>query len=172
MTIFLLTPNNQKLNKNALLIKTELKKMGHQVITNEPSSATEQADLLIIETNKDSITLGYQIGVFINNRKPVLILHLKGTQLGDFVPGQTGNIYQYITIQSYAPEQIKTILQNYLEELKIDKRRFNFFITSDLAEYLNWVPFAKKKARSEFMRQLIRDQMKKDDEYQTYKKGK
>lgn len=172
MTIFLLTPNNQKLSKNALLIKTTLQKMGHQVLTCEPSPATEHADLLIIETNKDSITLGYQIGIFINNRKPVLILHPKDSQLGDFVPGQTDNIYQYITIQSYLPAQIKTILKNYLEELKIDKRRFNFFIASDLAEYLNWVPFAKKKARSEFMRQLIRDQMKKDEEYQAYKKGR
>lgn len=172
MTIFLLTPNNQKLSKNALLIKAELKKLGHQVLIGDPTPATEQADLLVIETNKDSIALGYQIGIFINNRKPVLILHPKNTQLGDFVPGQIDNIYQYITIKAYTTPQINVILKNYLEELKVDKRRFNFFITSDLVEYLNWVPFAKKKARSEFMRQLIRDQMKKDNEYQAYKKGR
>ncbi|HAM95916.1 TPA: hypothetical protein DCP13_02835, partial [Candidatus Azambacteria bacterium] len=84
-------------------------------------------------------------------------------------------MFRYLTIAAYNSKNLPEVLREYVKTLKKEKEaaaRFNFILNSDLEKFLNWVPFGKKTAKSDFVRELIREAMEEDEEYRAFLKKK
>jgi len=166
-------------------IVSELKALGHQVTADHilgktakilESQAKEeaekiyrklivwknQADLVVAETSYPSFGVGQEISYALMQQKPVIALHLPErkphllTAIGE----------EYLHIVEYTPETLKRTLADYIEYAKgVADTRFNFFISSDLGSFLDWVSKKRKLPRAVFLRQLIEEDMRKNKQY-------
>lgn len=164
MRIFL-NSGEESFHETTHTIRTILQNQGNDVATDPNSLEAKRADLLVLDAHKDSVRLGYRIGAFLTTKRPVLVLHPKETELHGFAPDDMENAYQYLTVKGYTEETVEKILKGYLANLNTNMRRFNFFISPDLDEYLSWVPYIKHVSRAEFVRDLIRETMENDTTY-------
>jgi hypothetical protein len=171
MKIFLISSDAWNCD-DAKKIAEILRKSGHEVITDTKNKKAQMSDVLVIHADRDNILIGYQMSSFINAKKPVLILQQKSTSLNSLVPETLDNAFQYLTIKTYTQNKLEQILRSYFKNLRISTRRFNFFIAADLDDYLSWIPYAKHIPRAEFVRNLIREQMEEDEDYQKHLKNR
>ncbi len=73
-------------------------------------------DLLVAEVSTPSHGVGFEIGYALQQNKPVLCLHRKGTPVSKMI---TGNYDPSLTVLAYANEkEITTQLRTYLQSLE------------------------------------------------------
>lgn len=161
-----------------------LKGLGHQVTvelleaekrTKTDVASEKKAEAVIIEIAKDTPLLGFRLASVLMEKKPILLLYLEGSKVGDLRALVGDKFFRYLTVASYDPENLNRVLKDYFKSLSEEKEaaaRFNFILNSDLEKFLNWVPFGKKTAKSDFVRELIREAMEEDEEYRAFLKKK
>lgn len=169
-----------KLSADYKKIISIIKKLGHKVSFQLSDKEEEfrkptklSFDILIAEISKDSTSLGYKIAQALSQKISVLCLYPDSVDFSQ-LPGSIRNSNsEQLTLRPYNKAIIKKTLKDYLTTLeKQDEARFNFILPNDLIEYLEWVPFNKKKHKAAFIRGLIREQMEKDEEYRVYIKNR
>lgn len=138
-----------------------------QQLREEGIEALKAVDVMVAEVSFPSLGVGYQIGKALNNKKPVLCLYSE-----EF--GQKG-ISQVIDSSSSPLLTTKVYSQKNLDKILIDffkhaKKRnlikFNFIITPEIEEYLNWVSENGKWSKSEVLREKVNQNIiSKDLEY-------
>jgi hypothetical protein len=106
--------------------------------------------------------------------KPVLLLYkYHSRKPKDLIFPLEKTMLKYLTIRGYVPSNLQEVLERFFINLeKGPLERFNFFISKDIEEYLNWIPYSIATTRSDFIRGLIKDKMKKDKKYGAYKSRK
>jgi len=171
MKIYFTSNRPKTINPHLEVIKW-LKKNKHQV-KNELIPETTQSlkvddfDLVILEIDKNDKTIYQIIFEALLHQKPVLLLykyHSRRPHNLNFKLEE--KILKNLTIKGYVPIHLPQILEKFFFDMeKGIAERFNFFITKDIEDYLNWIPYGIAKTRSDFIRGLIRDQMKKDKKY-------
>jgi hypothetical protein len=170
---------------NYRIIVDTLKRMGHQVIaehilgktTKDLAGQSEeeqvrvfkklitwkhQSELVIVEASYPSFGVGQEISYSLTHNKPVIALHLaknKPNLLQAINP-------DYLYIVEYTLRNLKRVLADYIDYAKetVDTR-FNFFISSEIEAFLDWISKEKKVPRAVFLRQLIEDDLKKNRKY-------
>ena len=124
------------------------------------------ADIVIAEISNSDIDLGYKITLALGLEKPMILLYKEGDS-----PYILQGLYnEKLQICPYGKDDLKEVLEYALKEAreKMDVR-FNFFISSKIIVYLNWISKNKKIPRAVFLRQLIENRMKNDKEYKKHK---
>ena len=121
-----------------------------------------QADLIVAEVSYPSFGVGQELEYALTRDKPVIALHLKNRKphLLLAVGGE------YLQIAEYTLEDLKRTLSEYIDYAKeYADTRFNFFISSEIDTFLDWVSKKRKIPRAVFLRQLIEEDMRKNQRY-------
>jgi hypothetical protein len=147
-------------------------------IYQQVSDAIMAADVVVVEGTIASFSIGHQITLALTKNKPVLFLQLKQKDKkrkqfqGNFIDGIKSPL---LNVEQYTPEELPDILNDFFDK-NAGKHivKFNIVLTREIENYLNWVSFAYRVNRSEFIRELILNHMRTGDEkYQKYlEKGK
>lgn len=175
MKVYLISAKARKTKLHNDIIQI-IEKFGHkpffELVSNNAQEAdkTEEFDLMIADIEQASTALGCQIVFALTNKKPVLCLYnekLKQTQ-GALVP-QRERYAKYLIAKSYNKNTMEQIIKDFLEEKDEQaQNRFNFFVSSDISNYLDWVSFNRQQTRADLIRRLVRDELSKDKQYAAY----
>jgi hypothetical protein len=126
--------------------------------------AVKKADVVMMEVSGHSISMGFLVSKALDLSKPVIAFYKKGTK-SIFLEGINDPKFK---LMEYDEKNINSVLDLAIEEAKktIDIR-FNFFVSSKILTYLNWISQNKNLPRSVFLRELIEKEMKKDKGYKS-----
>ena len=164
------------------IIKT-IKDLGYKVITNhsatrdlnyvhhEPAEETElyvqkmhnwirQSDIVVVEATVLGFGTGFEAAVAMLGGKPVIMLHKPNSDNKPFVIMGQQNIdrLQFLSYTDKTLKQTLKIALDYASE-QVDTR-FTMVLPADINSYLNQLG-QKGINRSEYIRSLIREKMKK-----------
>lgn len=177
MVIYFIT-NNKKRKDTAEITKI-LRSFGHEVVgavpwTKDKIDLPAQFDVLIAEIQEFSTDINYQIVLALSDKKSVLCLYPEKSNIDEELSSIRGSIAKNLTLKPYSQASLPFVIKEFLDDLVNGghAERFNFFLTPELKEYINWIPTGKGLTKSGFIRELIRDQMKKDNNYQVFRKKK
>lgn len=176
MKIYLIT-NRTKQTKAHLVIIRWLEKHKHDIkfkLLDETNKKIkiDNFDIIILEIDKNSKIVYKIIFDALMQDKPVLLLYKHHTRKPkDLIFPLEKRMLKYLAIRGYTISILKRVLEKFFINLeKGPLERFNFFISKDIEDYLNWIPYSRAQTRSDFLRALIQDKMKKDKKYGKYKK--
>jgi len=120
--------------------------------------ALKEADICIFETSIHSLGVGFLIQKAIEYDKPVIVLYY-GNRIPFFLSGINDEKF---VIKSYNIKNIKQVLVEALAFAKERRdKRFNFFISPKLLGYIEKVSKEKGITKSQFIRDLIIQHLKK-----------
>ncbi|MDN5275010.1 MAG: hypothetical protein JWP06_911 [Candidatus Saccharibacteria bacterium] len=138
--------------------RKEFSEMDWSLLYRESVEAINRADVIIAETSTASFSVGYQVALAVNMKKPTLVLNREGVEKSFFASGiETG-----IEYNKYTPETVKEILVKFLRENDIATKdmRFNFFIDRPIYNYLRWSALKTGKTKAEILRELVQREIK------------
>ncbi len=120
----------------------------------------KQADAVFLEVSYSSTSIGYLMAVAMQAGKPVVAFYSGKSEPHLFKllenSGDKFEIIRYTKVEDLDKEvgfalDFVTGAQD---------TRFNFFISSELSSYLDWISKKKKIPRSVYLRELIQQEMK------------
>lgn len=123
----------------------------------EWTSCVQNSDVAIVEGSYPStINIGFEIGMLIARGKPVILIHREQSD-----PVFINSSYSPRIIKSeYNNENITEVLDWCIEEaLKLSNRRFTFYISPEIEEFLEKITRANGNSKSEYIRDLIEREM-------------
>lgn len=125
----------------------------------EWNSYVTDCDVAVIEgSHPSSIHIGFEIAMILARGKPVVLLYREGQN-----PVFINDLYATKLIKSeYSEENLEDILDWCFRELEhITNRRFAFFVSPEIDDFLTKVSQDKDISRSEYIRMLIEREMTK-----------
>ncbi|MFA9289083.1 MAG: nucleoside 2-deoxyribosyltransferase [Weeksellaceae bacterium] len=115
-------------------------------------------DGLIAETSFPSISVGYEISMALRVGKPVLILYSEGEPPSLLAQHKD----EKVLCERYTNQTLPSILNDYVHYIQSKSDlRFTFFITPQIASYLDDVSKQDKLPKSVYLRKLIEEDMAK-----------
>ncbi|MDQ3239504.1 MAG: hypothetical protein M3P33_03195 [bacterium] len=116
------------------------------------NSKIHRAKIVVIEATIHSLTMGFFIKMALELNKPLIVLHLPGCKpyLFSGIENDKLQIVEY-TLETL-PEVLKLALDYASEKTDV---RFNFFINSEVSNYLKWAAQESDTQKSNFVRELI-----------------
>ncbi|KKT80945.1 hypothetical protein A2875_03925 [Candidatus Gottesmanbacteria bacterium RIFCSPHIGHO2_01_FULL_46_14] len=125
----------------------------------EWSSYIAECDVMLVEGSyPSSIHIGYEVGTVLSRGKPVILL---------FGTGKNPTFIDQVSAPrliktEYDEESLDDVLEWSFKELEhIVNRRFAFFVSPDIDEFLTRVSRSTGGSRSEYIRMLIEHEMRK-----------
>ncbi|MCA9368883.1 MAG: hypothetical protein H6773_03205 [Pseudomonadales bacterium] len=124
----------------------------------------KNADVVVFETSKPDVSVGYELAVAVNLLKPVVVMYNnEKAQVPNSIKGVESDKLQIIGYSEHTLEEILDIsLENAHDSQDV---RFNFFISPAIGNYLDWISKNKKIPRSVYLRNLIQKDMEENEEY-------
>lgn len=121
----------------------------------------EQSDINILEISAHSLSIGFVIEKSLELNKPTIVLYYK-----DFNPLLLmGNEDEKLILKSYTEKNLKKVLEEAIAIAKERRdKRFNFFISPKLLNYLEETSKKQGITKSKFIRNLILENMRKGSE--------
>lgn len=127
-------------------------------------SHIKSSDLVVIELSYPSTAnVGHVLTTALDIGKPVVCLYKEDREPFFLM----GLVNDKLTIIPYSDRDLEEVLDSaitYAQELQ--DTRFNFFISPQIGNYLDWVAKKKKLPRAVYLRRLIEEDMKLNKEYQ------
>ncbi|NCN51129.1 MAG: hypothetical protein GW762_03130 [Candidatus Pacebacteria bacterium] len=122
------------------------------------------ADVVVFETTKPDISIGYELAVAVSLHKPVIALYNdKKSNPPNSIKGVEKEKLQIVGYnEDTIDDVLDIILENAAESADV---RFNFFISPAIGNYLDWIAKNKKIPRSVYLRNLIQKDMEDNEEY-------
>ncbi|RJR16210.1 ribbon-helix-helix domain-containing protein [Candidatus Microgenomates bacterium] len=112
------------------------------------------ADFIIAETSYPSISVGFEISLAAQMLKPVLMLFSEGD-----APSLLA-VYkdEHVVSQKYDSDTLEEIISDFVTYVEgSNDTRFTFFITSEIAAYLDRLSKKEKIPKSVYLRRLIKE---------------
>ncbi|MBU2592856.1 MAG: nucleoside 2-deoxyribosyltransferase [Patescibacteria group bacterium] len=123
----------------------------------------KQADVIVAEVSHQSVSVGHEISLALENGKPVIALYSI-----DKAPSLlAGNPNELLQVIKYNMEDLEKVVKKAI--LKAAEKadvRFNFFVTPKILAYLDWLSQKKRIPRAVYLRNLIEKDMKYSKDYQ------
>lgn len=121
-----------------------------------------QADLVVAEVSYPDLTVGQEMEYVLTRNKPVIAMHIKNRK-----PQLLKSVGKdQLHIVEYSLAKVKEVLNDYIEYARdTADTRFNFFISSEIEAFLDWVAKKRKLPRAVFLRQLIEEDMSNNKAY-------
>jgi len=111
-----------------------------------------EADICVFECSLHSLSIGFIIQRALDFNKPTVVLYYK-ENLPHFLMGAQE---EKLMIRSYNEQNMKKVLKEILKDAWERKdKRFNFFITPKMLNYLEKASKAEGVTKSKFIRSLI-----------------
>lgn len=128
---------------------------------NDKLEAIKKADICIFETSPHSLSTGFLIHAALDQQKPTIALYYQ-----DMVPFFLSGIEnEKLMIQSYSEKTLKKVLRDLLEQAREKRdKRFNFFISPKLLEFLERASTGDGITKSKYIRNLIVEHMREHKE--------
>lgn len=117
----------------------------------------KKADICIFDTSSHSLSTGFLVNVALDQQKPTIVLYYD-----DLVPYFLSGIdNEKLVIHSYNEKNIRKVLSNLLEQARERRdKRFNFFISPKLLEFLESASNSEGITKSKYIRNLIVEHMR------------
>lgn len=165
---------------NYLKIIDILKVRGHNVISDHIIKTSEQeirmetkeerirfqaqlekwinsCDLVVAETSFPSISVGFEISLALSHNKPVLVLYSSSNAPSLL----THHKDEKLVCEKYTLITIADIIDDFINYVEGNSdSRFTFYITSEIASYLEKISRREKIPKSVYLRKLIEQAMK------------
>lgn len=117
----------------------------------------KESDFIIAETSFPSISVGFEISLALSLGKPVLILYCAGHPPSLLAHHSN----EKLACEKYSPDTVKDIIDEFINYVRgTNDTRFTFFITSEIASFLNKISNKQKLPKSVYLRKLIEREMK------------
>ncbi len=122
-----------------------------------------ETDMTVAEVSNPSVSVGYEIAMALEKSKPVLALHERKKA----PPALLGERSEKFILSTYNLDDLSQTIKTSIEYL-IDQQdtRFNFFISPTHQNYLDWIAKNRRIPRSVFLRRLIDNHMKENEDFQ------
>lgn len=121
-----------------------------------------EADVIVAEVSHQSTNVGHEVSLALFRNKPVILLHVENKMPLVFA-GINSEKLQLIQYDFNNVEEELRMALDYASESQ--DTRFNFFISPNHQNYLNWIAKNRKIPRSVFLRRLINEHMQNNEEY-------
>lgn len=119
----------------------------------------KEADLCMFECTVPSLSIGYQILKALDFNRPTIILYLKDN-IPQFISGIDN---EKLIVKEYTPDTVKEVVDEAVRESnEIQDKRFNFFISPPLLNYLQKMSKEQGITKSTFIRNLLVEHQKKN----------
>ena len=148
----------------------------------EPQISLENMNGLIIEGKGSAAEAGYLIALSLSQNRPLLYLLPKGKELPEQLRPLLNNdkLKKLFLFKYYSNRILWNILVDYLDIIETGELRreaptvkFTLRFTPRVDRYLNWKSKRIKIPKADFLRKLVDDLIKSDEEYQgQLRKGK
>ena len=148
----------------------------------EPQVSLENMNGLIIEGKGSAAEAGYLIALSLSQNRPLLYLLPKGKELPEQLRPLLNNdkLKKLFLFKYYSNRILWNILVDYLDIIETGELRreaptvkFTLRFTPRVDRYLNWKSKRIKIPKADFLRKLVDDLIKSDEEYQgQLRKGK
>jgi hypothetical protein len=123
----------------------------------------KRADIIIVESTKQSLGIGQEISLALFLNKPVIVLY-SGNDAPHVLEDEGKSL---LLISQYNKQNLTDILEESLDYASSQQdTRFNFFVAPKHINFMDWIAKNKKIPRSVFLRRLIEREMANDDQYQ------
>lgn len=128
----------------------------------ESMEAIAKADVIIAEATYSSFSVGYQLAIALQQKKPVLVIRSDEAEKDSFVVGVLAN--SAIEMTEYSEKSLRKIITKFLEDNDIQAKdmRFNFFIDRHIYNYLRWSAYKTGKTKAEILRDLVTREIDKN----------
>ena len=114
------------------------------------------ADCMIAETSFPSISVGYEISMALQHGKPVLILYSVGNPPSLLAYHRD----EKIMCEKYSFSTLSDIIEDFAHYVKSSAdMRFTFFITPEIAHFLEKISKKQKIPKSVYLRKLIEKEL-------------
>jgi len=130
----------------------------------------KEADLVIIEDTVSNFSTGHQITVALQHQKPTLVIwqgrkHRQFKQM--FIHGIDSD---YLQVSEYSPNKLLEIIQIFITKYEsiTERNRFHLVLNSLERNYLDWAQYTKNRSRTKVIREALRWEIEKDEEYLKY----
>lgn len=125
-------------------------------------SNIKNADVVVAEVSYSSVSVGFEVTTALKLLKKVLLMHVPTNHISLLEAVKDRNM----TICEYNLENLEEKLRNALKVIEKDADvRFNFFVPKELAAQLDHMSLNERVNKSEYIRQLIEKDMKKNKSY-------
>ncbi|OGK63011.1 hypothetical protein A2334_01500 [Candidatus Roizmanbacteria bacterium RIFOXYB2_FULL_38_10] len=115
-------------------------------------------DFMVVEASFPSISVGYEISLALQFNKTVLILYSEGDPPSLLVHHSS----EKVICEKYSLTTLQDIIEDFINYAQGSAdSRFTFYITSEIASYLEKVSRKKKLPKSVYLRHLIQSDMEK-----------
>lgn len=123
----------------------------------------KKSDVIVIEISYPSTAnVGHELTYALDSGIPCVALYKRGRD-PMFL---RGIVNEKLTIVSYEDDNLEEVLGDSLEyALSQQDTRFNFFISPQIGNYLDWVSKNKRIPRAVYLRRLIEEDMKKNKDF-------
>lgn len=124
------------------------------------------ADINVFEVTHPSIGIGHEIAVALHKGKSVIALYTN-----DKKPYVLESITdEKLQVLEYQINELGTLLKDALEYATDQQDvRFNFFVSPEIQQYLDWVAKYKRTPRAVYLRELLEKDMKENKDWKKQK---
>jgi len=122
-----------------------------------------KCDLVVSEVSHPTIGIGHEISIALDKGKPVIVLVEEKAlmpQILKVVPSAN------IRAVKYTLGNLENVIKKLITEVKSSiPVRFNFFVSPEINEYLDWIARVKRTPRAVYLRELLEKEMEKSKEF-------
>lgn len=124
-------------------------------------------DLVVSELSFPStINVGHEISIALEKGKPVIGMHVKDRN-SIFLQGVQSDKLVYV---EYSDKDLENVLESSLDfALQKQDIRFNFFVSPQIQQYLDWIAKYKRTPRAVYLRELLERDMKENKDWKKQK---
>lgn len=125
-----------------------------------------EADLVVAEVSHGSISIGHEISLALEKRKNVIALSVKNQGPAIFLALKTDK-FQLV---SYTLENLHSVLDKAINKARSNTDiRFNFFVSPQINDWLDWISREKRIPRAVYLRELLEKEISRNKDYQEKK---
>lgn len=126
----------------------------------------KKSDVVIFEGSFPSTGIGHLLDTALYLGKSVIVLYTK-----DHFPFLLGGIRnERLVIIEYSIDSLEETLKTSLDYLSEKTNvRFNFFVSPEIQQYLDWVAKYKRTPRAVYLRELLERDMKENKDWKKQK---
>lgn len=148
--------SNHIITTNELQIRME-KREDRIKFQNKLEKWIKSCGFVVAETSFPSISVGYEISLAQHFGKPVLILYSDNNPPSLLVEHKD----EKVVCEEYTSDKLPEIISEFLSFIEeLTSTKFTFFITSEMASFLDKISIREKIPKSVYLRRLISRQMK------------
>lgn len=157
-----------------ITVWTSIKDMPTQARNEYSFNALECVDAIVLEIGHSVPELQFILAQAIVLRRPTLCLYTKNNEPREILNHLTGHhVPKTITLKPYTRANLDDIVNKFLKTIDQSVQlqdthniKFTVRLTEGLEHYLEWVASQKQINKADYLRQLLREDSERNENYQ------